>query len=159
MDLSACTDGLDRFIEQTNNTDDAVEVASLVGGINTYYDFLWLAGKKLGKDKIIKFACDCALINIEKIKPYTVKYELIVGFLESAGKANADSFTALDAARDARDAAWAVFSYVAAIAAFNASSADTEYACASIASLAASNAADAGDERKVDELLKELFGG
>ena len=31
-DMGACTGGLERFITQTNNTDDAVEVASLVGG-------------------------------------------------------------------------------------------------------------------------------
>ena len=71
IELGACKDGLERFIAQTNNTDEPVEVSSLVGGKNLYSDLLWLAGKKLTKERIVRFACDCALINIEKIRLYT----------------------------------------------------------------------------------------
>lgn len=88
IELNACQSGLNRFITQTNNTDDPVEVSTLVGGKNTISDLLWLAGKKLPKEKIVRFACDCALINIEKIKPYTDKYELIVDFLNNPTSAD-----------------------------------------------------------------------
>lgn len=81
VELGACTGGLKRFIKQTGGTEDEVEVASLVGGENTYSDLLWLAGKKLSKESIARFACNCALINIENIKPYTDEYNLIVNFL------------------------------------------------------------------------------
>lgn len=81
IEMDACVDGLDRFIEQTGDTDKSVDVKDLIGGKNDYYDALWLAGKRLPKDKIVRFACDCALINIELIKPYTDDYDLIYNFL------------------------------------------------------------------------------
>lgn len=80
--IKACKPGLDRFIRQTGNTGKSVDVSSLIGGYNTYYDLLWLAGKKLDKERIVRFACDCALINIELIKPYTDKYDLIARWLQ-----------------------------------------------------------------------------
>ena len=96
-ELGACEGVLDRFIKQTNNTDDSVDVASLVGGENTYEDIMWLLDKKgVSKDRRLRFACDCALINIELIKPYTDKYELIIGFLNNPEKYNT-AFTAFTA--------------------------------------------------------------
>ena len=82
IELNACRDGLRRFTAQTNDTDASVEILSLIGGHNTVGDLLWLAGKILPKEKIVKFACDCALINIEMIKPYTDRYDEIVAFLK-----------------------------------------------------------------------------
>lgn len=105
IDLEACSAGLKRFIKQTSNTEESVKVISLVGmGAVTTCDLLWLAGKKLPKEKIIKFACDCALLNIELIKPYTDKYDLIVEFLNNPTDCDiaADAFIA---ARDVRAAA------------------------------------------------------
>lgn len=71
LEMDACAKGIERFIKQTSaNISESIDVASLVGGINTYGDLLWLAGKKLTKERIVRFACDCALININKIEPY-----------------------------------------------------------------------------------------
>lgn len=131
VELNACREGLERFIEQTDGTEESVEIASLVGGENTYSDLSWLAGKKLPKERIVRFACDCALINIEKIKPYTDKYDLIVQFLTNP---TARAAYAADAAADA--------AYTAADAAADAAAAD---------------AAAAGDSEKVNDLLKKLF--
>jgi hypothetical protein len=83
IELNACERGLERFIEQTDDTDKPVEIVSLIGGENTIGDLTWLAGKICDKKDIIKFVCKCALINIELIKPYTDKYDLIVGFLNN----------------------------------------------------------------------------
>ena len=103
IELKACKSGLARFMAQTGNTDLPVDVASLVGGENTNNDLLWLAGKFITRDRIVRFACDCALINLELIKPYTDKYELIEEFL----KTPTDAARAARAARaaDAADAA------------------------------------------------------
>lgn len=81
--MGACSYGLKRFIHQTKGTDDAVNVETLIGSENTYSDLLWLAGKTLSKEKIIAFARKCALIDIEKIEPYTDKYDLIVAWLNN----------------------------------------------------------------------------
>lgn len=53
--MGACQDGLARFITQTNNTSEQVEVSSLIGGINTYSDLLWLAGKTIDKKRLFVF--------------------------------------------------------------------------------------------------------
>lgn len=101
IDLEDCPAGLKRFIKQTSNTEESVKVVSLVGmGGVTTCDLLWLAGNKLPKEKIVKFVCDCALLNIELIKPYTDKYDLIVEFLKNpTDDAHAAALDAIDAAR------------------------------------------------------------
>ncbi len=108
--MRACVGGVERFIEQTGAKDhQPVDVVSLVGGKNTTSDLLWLAGRKLPKNKIVRFACDCALLNVEKIKPYTNKYDQIVAFLRCPvpDAARAAAYAA-DAAADAAYAALAV---------------------------------------------------
>ena len=107
IDMKAREDVLERFIEQTNNTDELVDVLSLIGGKNTVYDLVWLAGETLSKEKLLRFACDLALINIEKIKLYTEKYDLIVEFLMNPTTARVDALraTAHHDARVAVDAA------------------------------------------------------
>ena len=102
--FGACQEGFKRFIIQTNNTDEPVEVISLIGGENTVSDLLWLAGKILSKEKIVRFACDCALLNIELIRPYTNDFNLIQDFLNNPSQ-NAAARAARDAARDAAYAA------------------------------------------------------
>jgi len=94
IDMKACEDVLERFIEQTNNTDELVDVLSLIGGKNTVYDLVWLAGETLHKEKLVRFACDLALINIDKIKLYTDRYDLIVEFLMNPTTARVDAFRA-----------------------------------------------------------------
>lgn len=144
VELNACRDGLKRFIKQTAGVEIPVDVAGLVGGENTYGDLLWLAGKKLPKDLIVRFACDCALINIKLIKPYTDKYDLIVQFLTdpTTARAAADAaYAAADAAYADADAAYADAAYAAAYADAAAAAADADAAYA--AAYAARAAADA----------------
>ncbi len=187
VDFGACKDGLKRFIIQTDGTDEMVNVSSLVGGANTYSDLLWLAGKTISKDRIVKFSCDCALINIDMIKSYTDKYDLIVGFLRNPTAADASraaraayaAYTAADAsdaayaARAAARAAYAAYAAVdasdaavdaaraaayAARAAYAAARAAYTAADASYAAAcAAYSAVDASDAGKVNALLIELF--
>lgn len=89
IEMGACAGGLKRFMQQTGNTDKAVDVSTLIGGLNTTSDLLWLAGKTLPKEKIVRFACDCALINIGLIRPYTKDFNLIVDFLRTPNAARA----------------------------------------------------------------------
>ena len=162
--MNACQTGLDRFIEQTDGTDKSVDVKDLIGGKNTCSDLLWLAGETLSKDKIVRFACDCALISIELIRPYTNEYDLIHSFLlnPTADTADAAAYAAAYAANAAADAA----AYSAARAAYSAARA------AAYAARAAADAADAAaysaaraaadadaDAAKVNELLVKLFDG
>jgi len=118
IDMKACKDGIERFIEQTNNTEKHVEVLSLIGGMNTVDDLIWLAGETLPKEKLVRFTCDLALINIENIKLYTEKYDLIVEFLMNPTTARvADSAAALRAAAVHANAAAVYTARVAARAA------------------------------------------
>ena len=164
--MSACKEGVERFIAQTGANDhEPVNVLSLIGGKNTVSDLLWLAGRKLPNDKIARFACDCALLNIEKIKPHTDKYDLVVGFLQNptpdatyaATRAAAEAVRATYAAtRAAAEAARAAAE--AAEVARVAYAAET----AEVATLAALEAARAAAEaapcnQQVNELLKGLF--
>ena len=150
--MSACKEGVERFIAQTGANDhEPVNVLSLIGGKNTVSDLLWLAGRKLPNDKIARFACDCALLNIEKIKPHTDKYDLVVGFLQNPtpDATYAATRAAAEAARAAAEAA-----EVARVA----YAAET----AEVATLAALEAARAAAEaapcnQQVNELLKGLF--
>ncbi|QGT52279.1 hypothetical protein [Vibrio phage MZH0603] len=161
--MNACEPGLQRFIKQTNNTEEPVEVSSLIGGENYYSDFLWLAEGTLPKERIVRFACDVALINIELIKPYTEQFDLIVGFLNNPD-ANTDAVVdAVDAAVDAADADADATdvnaAYAAAYAAYAAAcAAATDDTATDDAATAVANTADAADsEEKVDQLLIEMF--
>ncbi|EJS0970480.1 hypothetical protein NW995_002476 [Salmonella enterica] len=167
-DFGACQEGFKRFINQTNNTDEPVDVVSLIGGCNTVSDLLWLAGKILTKEKIVRFACDCALLNIEKIRPYTNDYNLIVDFLNTpaaaAGAAAARAAGA--AAARAAGAAAAAAAYAAADAAAYAADAAAAYAAdaaAYAADAAAAYAADAAAYAaarayaEINKLLVKLF--
>lgn len=160
-DMGACLDGLKRFIAQTNHTDDAVEVASLVGGLNTYSDLLWLAGEKLSKERIVRFACDCALINIELIKPYTDKYDMIVDFLRDPTAAYAAAYAAANAAAVANAYAVANAAAVANAVANATTAARAASWAARAASWAATTAARAaaGSQDEINVLLVKLFEG
>jgi len=169
--FDACQHGLDRFIEQTNNTEADVDVASLVGGKNTYSDILWLLnGKGVSTDRIVRFSCDCALINIDLIKPYTDKHDLIVEFLknrvgnnaraaDSAAYAADSAAYAADSAADSADSAARAAAYAADSAAYAAAAAraadSAAYAAARAAAYAAA-AARASDD-KVNQLLTDLI--
>ena len=70
IELGACYDGFERFVEQTNDTDEPVSVVSLVGGKNTLSDLLWLAEKKVPDYSLQKLSRDCALFSLELIKAH-----------------------------------------------------------------------------------------
>ena len=158
VEMGACRVGLERFIKQTNGTDEAVEVTSLIGGENTLSDLVWLAGKMLPQERIVRFACDCALINIELIKPYTSDYDIIVEFLRNptgGGLVGDAAAYAADTARNA--AADAAYAADAAWNAADAADTDAAVAAAYAADTAAYAATRVGDKEKVNELLKEMF--
>ncbi len=142
--MGACIGGLKRFIKQVNGSDGEVDVLRLIGGENTTSDLLWLASKTLSKDKIVAFACDVALINIDKIKQYTDDFDLIVESLKSR-KLTSDAAVAVDAAVDAVDADYgadyAVIECVNAVnAVYAAVAADAAVTAATLAVAVAANA-------------------
>jgi hypothetical protein len=166
--FGACQEGFKRFIIQTNNTDEPVEVISLIGGKNTVSDLLWLAGKILSKEKIVRFACDCALLNIELIRPYTNDFNLIQDFLNNPSQnvaaraaraaydaARAAARAACDAARAACDAATyaARAARAATYAVYDATYAVYDAYAAAYAVYDAYNAYDAD----INKLLVKLF--
>lgn len=159
IEMGACKSGLERFIEQTNDTDKAVDVADLVGGLNTYSDLLWLADKKLSHERIIRFAKDCALINIKLIKNYTDKYDLIVEFLVSDMSYNSSYFAAHAYFSVCDAAAHAAAHAAAACACYYACYYACHYICytgtARIAEYAANVSKESED--KVNQLLIDMF--
>ncbi len=89
---------LGRFKAQINGT-EKVEVLSLIGEKSIASDFIFLANKTLSREKLIAFACDVALINIDKIKQYTDDFDLIVESLKSR-KFTDSVYAAVNAATD-----------------------------------------------------------
>ena len=159
--MDACEGGLKRFIEQTGNTDEPVEVLSLGGGKNITSDALWLAGEILPEEKVVRFACDVALINIEKVKTYTDEYDLIVDFLNNPTARAAAAAAAADAANAAAaagyDTARASYAATAAVAACYATIADAaDRADAAVDFAYAADATNATREQ-INQLLVKLF--
>lgn len=157
IEMGACQDVLSRFIEQTGNTDEPVGVLSLIGGKNITSDLIWLAGETLPKEKVARFACDVALINIEKIKPHTDKYDLIVDFLTNptADTTDAAITAATNAAAYARAAADA-----AAVADYAARAVAVDAFAAFAARAVAVDALAAGaTQEQINQLLVKLFEG
>jgi len=116
ISMDACEEGLGRFIEQTNNTDEPVSVSSLFNGKNTISDLVWLAGEICNIEKIRKFARDVALINIELTKQYCSDsdYELMLNFLKTGENNATTSAHATVAASSVAGAAYAAYAVVAA---------------------------------------------
>lgn len=125
------------------------------GGKNTYGDILWLIGKFTTKKRLMRFACDCALVNIELIKPYIDDYELIKDFLVSPSP-NAASYVVVNAA-NAANVAYTANADNAVCAA--AATANATYASnVTYAVYAATNAAAAASNPSaVNSLLIELI--
>ena len=118
------------------------------------------------KERIVKFACDCALINVELIKQYTTDedYQMVVNFLNNPTYNAALAANAADAAYHATHVALAADADAAYYAADADAAANAAYAAyAAYAALtadaadAADAAADAGNSDKVDTLINELF--
>lgn len=60
IDIETPLDGLSRFIKQTNDTNEEVNIIDLIGGENTTDDLFWLAGKLGLIGKFPFFAVGCA---------------------------------------------------------------------------------------------------
>ena len=164
IELDACEIGLDRFIRETKNTDEPVEILSLIGGENTTEDLLWLAVRLGGLEQVKKFALNCAALNVEKIKPYCHpnQYELILNFLNGEGEVAATSVRAIRIfAKSARaevacSSALAV-ERAARVAAWTSGERNAMW-LATWSSWVATSAISAGSsQEKIDELLKQVF--
>lgn len=152
--LNACEMGYDRYLQQVGNSECEVDASTLVGGLNTYSDLLWLAQKKINSDRIFRFTKDCALINIELIKSYTDKYDLIVDFLKSDRKSTGDI---IEAACSASCAAYYSTKIDASAACY---AADAAICAANFRIFSATNAACSAagiNNKAVDKLLIEMF--
>ena len=116
------------------------------------YDNLWR-----------KFACWCALENIELIKPYCADadYSLILDYLNNPDAADASRSDAVDTADDSRSDVDTDAAYSAADAAYSAAAYDTARAVYSAADSAADSASDSAAERKkqADKLREILDAG
>ena len=75
------SDEWDTFLQQ-HTTTPYFRMTDLVGKVSTG-DLLSLAYYLLPQAKIAKFACEVALINIERIKLYTDRVEEVVTFLHN----------------------------------------------------------------------------
>lgn len=82
--------------EYEKDLDKPISIISLITGdsktgFHSTTEFLWLAGEILPREKIVIFACDCALINVELIKPYVTEeyYKYIINFLNNPTKEKA----------------------------------------------------------------------
>lgn len=153
IELEACKRFLQRFAKQTDDTCESVEITSLIGGKNTKLDLLWLAGKKLTREEIEKFACECALINIEKIKPFTDNYELIVDFLNNPSKSKRDLTSVVS---KASYQATGTSTHPVTLAVVNAHASVRAIDISIVASYA-HYATGAAVTRKVNDLLVKLF--
>ena len=129
---------------------------------------LWLVSKHQTRERIVRFACDCALINIELIKPYTDKYELILGFLRNPTDNEATvAYTASLAAARVASANEATAAYKAARAVTYSVETAVYTACTDYARDAATSARDAAyyagaddnanNANTVNKLLVELI--
>lgn len=79
-DMQACQEGIARFKRHTSNTQEPVDVATLVSKYHTYLDLLWLAEATVSPGRLCKLVSDSALLNLELVKPYVsdVDYEVIL---------------------------------------------------------------------------------
>lgn len=83
IEMDACPSGLGRFLIQTSNTNEPVDVASLIGGENNVLDLAWLAARKLPLARVVRFAKDCALVNLDLLEDVVKSYRAVRCFLES----------------------------------------------------------------------------
>lgn len=168
ISMGACKEVLDRFIDQTNNTDKPVLISSLLNGKNKVSDLIWLAGRTCSIVKIQKFARDIALINIELTKPYCrdADYELILNFLKTGENADAAAARATRViytiAARATDATTDVtYAADATLAAAHAAAARTTYAATYAAThttyTIAAASADTNTDIDLTPHLEELF--
>lgn len=177
-EMNACGPGLRRFIKQTKGTDAPVEVSSLIGGENTLGDLVWLACEKLKRERVVELARDCALINIELIKPHTDKYEKILSVMKNphTKEAGKEVIMACNDIRDKAYSRYAVHSSANDVAVYAAASSVVHSVTAAVrmhklthishvgsvgyaVGDAVNAASQVGEESvtEIEELLKEMF--
>ena len=160
ISMNAYKECLNRFIEQTNNTDEPVLITSLFNGKNTVADLIWLSGRTCTIEKIRKFTRDISLVNIELIKPYCseVEYSLILNFLKTGENAAAAHAAVYAAARAAvyADAVYAAHAAVYAAARAAVYVTAVAVRVAAVAAVAA-DCADCAGEIDFTPYLQELF--
>lgn len=84
LNFDICKKMFYKFTNHTNNTNDDVDVASLVGSELTYSDILCLLNKKrVTFARLHKFICDCVLIDGEIITPFNSKYGFFARFVKN----------------------------------------------------------------------------
>lgn len=160
IEINERTHELERLIKRIDISEGEVEVSSLVDDKTLMSDLVWLAGEKLPRKNIERFTCDCALINIEKIKPYTDKYDLIVEFLTNPTDDTADYTAAHDATYNAFCDALALDDDNAAYAAYMAVDSYNDYTrdyLDNVSTVVAYTCYAAGNREEVNKLLKKLF--
>ncbi|MFT6347056.1 MAG: hypothetical protein ACJAYB_000037 [Psychromonas sp.] len=139
--LGADQDLISRFIEQTNNTDQPVDILSLIGAENATDDLLWLAGKILPKIKIVQFTVECAesLSHLHTDPSAIAAIQAARDWISEHPEGN--RLKARDAAYAAANAAASAAASAAAYTAANAAANAAAYTAASAAAYTAANAA------------------
>lgn len=153
IEMGACDPGLERFVTQTNDTREPVEVTSLIGGENTVGDLLWLAGKRFPKARIVTFAIGCARAVEHFNDDPRVKAAI------DAAQAWVDDPTEENrvAARAAANSAVEIRAARAAGAAANSAARAAALADANAAWTAAQALSVGASEDVINDLLRELF--
>lgn len=159
-DLKACKESLNNSIDLTKNTSEPVFISQLVGWEDSIRDSVRSVGKLLPPNKLVKFAKDCALINIELIKPLCTeeKYQLILDFLnnESDDIAAHAAYEAIATVAAGATVHAAVAADIAARSAHAVYYADITVCAAENAAQCAANVSEESRE-KVNQLLIKLF--
>ncbi|MFT6347048.1 MAG: hypothetical protein ACJAYB_000029 [Psychromonas sp.] len=140
LNLGAHQGLISRFIEQTGNTDQPVDILSLIGAENATDDLLWLAGQTLPKIKIVQFAVECAesVLHLNSDPRAIAAIQSAKDWLEEPSEENRllarEAFTYANNATYDTDAARAAYYAANAAAADNAYAAiNTAYAAAAAA--------------------------
>jgi hypothetical protein len=149
IEMNACEYGVRQFMSHVKDENVELNALDLIDSDNISLDNkVWFATRVIrDKGKLVKFACNCALINIEKVRPYCneTQYQFIIDYLkEPAADAAADAaYAAADAARAARAARAAAAADAAYAATYAADTARAARAARAAAYAAADYAADA----------------
>lgn len=161
IDLSTCADILDRFIEQTNNTDKPVEITSLIGGKSTTVDLVWLACHIFSRREVVAFALDCSR-SVEYLNPnprVVSANNLVQHWLDGENVENDDLYYAYTETLDDSYDVFAIACKAAGNAAFAAYSASAYESLANLINGAAETACTAKEKEDVDVKLVKLFSG
>ena len=157
IELDACESGFDVFVAA--HGDKEAKFSECLAS-NGWDDIFWLLMRVESQlsDKqqhdLRKFACDAALENVEKIKPYCSEeaYQIVIDYLNNPTEATRKAvWSAVWPAADsvARSMVWSAAKFAA--------DSSARLAADSSARLAADSAAESAAMKKFENKLKELF--